>query len=276
MTEAHWAFSVRDHQGRTRRGRVVYSDRGGAAAGGAGGVAEFLIVLLDGPDSIDAAAANTAICIPKPPNLHALRNTDANKLPSRLQDLTFRPHRMAEYAGGRIVAPTPDAIDPTDIFPVHSEHPRLDRLALTLLEASDAEAIAPYTAVIRREFDLPAGADALAALETRLSPSDPSQGAPARAPGVVRLKAALRKLRKGTVPEVAIETMTEDLRLLRLFDDEHAAWPAAALDQLLGDVRAASPASGQARRTEIAAEVPPANIVPIRRGRSADQPPEQA
>src|SRR4051794_37604831 len=134
MTEAQWAFSVRDRHDRTRRGRVVYSDRVDAASVGAGGFAEFLILILDAPAEVSDIAEATAVCTPRPQRLHALRDADANKLPSRLQDLTFRPHRMSEYAEGHIALPHGAQIDPSDIFPVHSEHPRLDRLALTLLE----------------------------------------------------------------------------------------------------------------------------------------------
>jgi hypothetical protein len=276
MTEAHWAFSVRDQHGRTRRGRVVYSDRADAVASGPGGFAEFVILILAEHADVADVPPGTAICVPKPQKLHALRDVDANKMPSRLQDLTLRPYRMAEYAGGRIVMSPGVAVSPADIFPPNTEHPRLDRIALALLQALDAEAMAPYTALIRHELALPPGADALAELEARLAPGDPKSSPPARAPAVLRLAKALRRMRQRATPEITLEEMTEDLKFLRLFEDDGKPWARQALERLLGDVRNAAAPKERRRRTDVAPEAPPANVVPLRRDRTDGPPPEDA
>ncbi len=275
MTEAHWAFSVRDGHGRTRRGRVIYSDRVDAAAEGPGGFAEFLILILDAAADVLDVPGGTAVCVPKQQKLHALRDIESNKLPSRLQDFTLRPHRMAEYAGGHIVVPPGADIDPTDVFPVHSEHPRLDRLALALLELADANAMAPYTALIQHELELRPGFDALAALTERLTPANPAEQLPGRAPALVRLAKAAKSMRQDLAPDVTLEQLTEDLRFLRLFDAGDTPWSREALDRLLGDVQ--DTASGRPkRRTETMPEAPAHKVLPFPQAAPPDVPPEDA
>jgi hypothetical protein len=271
MTEAHWTFSVRDRHGRTRRGRVVYSDRPDAAAQGPGGLAEFLILMLDEAAEAGEVADATAVCVPKPQKLHALRDAEANKLPSRLQDFTLRPHRMTEYAEGHIALPAGVEIDPADVFPVHSEHPRLDRLALALLVAADAEAMAPYTAIIRHELDLRPGVDVASALAERLTPTDANERLPARAPALARLANVTKSMRQGLTPGVTLEQLTEDLRFLRLFDSTPQRWPSEALGRLLGEVKA----SGRPRSKSGGAQKPewPAKkVLPFRPAAPPDEP----
>jgi hypothetical protein len=275
MTEAHWAFSVRDRHGRTRRGRVIYSDRLDAAAEGPGGFAEFQIILLDAPADIADVPDGTAVCVPKPQKLHALRDIESNKLPSRLQDLTLRPHRMAEYAEGHIAVPPGVDIDPSDVFPVHSEHPRLDRLALALLGAADAEALAPYTALIRHELELRPGSDALAGLTERLTPADPAKRLPARAPALLRLAKAAKSMRQGLAPDVTLEQLTEDLRFLRLFDAGDTPWPQQALGRLLSDVQDTA-SDRTKRRTAIRREAPADKVLPFPQAAAPELPPEDA
>lgn len=267
MTEAHWTFSVRDQHGRTRRGRVVYTDHAEAPLPIAGGSTEFVIVLLAAAEKVGEAPHGTAVCVPKPAKVHALADSDANKLPSQLQDLTFRPHRMASYAEGRIVMSPESTIQPADVFPAHSEHPRLDRLALALLETADADVLAPYTALIRYELRLPSGSDALAELAARLTTGDPKSSPPARAPGVMRLAKALRRLRQALPPEIALEEMSEDLRFLRLFEDDKEGWSKDALDRLLSDVHDTATPKEHPRPAPAAPDSPPSNILPMRKER---------
>jgi hypothetical protein len=135
-------------------------------------------------------------------------------------------------------------VTPSDVFPAHSDRPRLDVLALAIVAAEVAEIMAPYTALIRRELSLPARANALDGLDERLVPK--AGGAPARAPALVRLRAASRRLHAGAEPTQGVEQFADDLRFLALFDD--APMPAAALDRLLADVRADAAANQKASR----------------------------
>jgi hypothetical protein len=112
---------------------------------------------------------------------------------------------MAAYAAGRIVTAVKGLIEPGEVFTPGHDHPRLDRLALALLDAADADERAPYIALLRRAFGVPPGADPLEELGKRLVPEDPAQRPPARAPGVLRLAKALRRLRAGQPPEQTLE-----------------------------------------------------------------------
>jgi hypothetical protein len=209
--------------------------------------AEFAIVLLSTPSPIRTARAGTAICVPGAPRVRAVGALPPPRLPAHLGEFTLSRQRMAAFAAGCIVMEAPGVIEPGDVFPPDSDRPLLDRLAFALLEAADAEAAAPYTALIRRELHLPAGEDAAGALAGRLSPGDPRARPPARAPAVRRLRAAIRALQSGEVPSCSLETLAQDLRFLHLFTEEHA-WPAAALDRLLADVLGDGEATGRLRQ----------------------------
>jgi hypothetical protein len=202
-----------------------------------------------------------AMCVPGVPRLRAIRPGEDVTLPRKIADLTLPPHKMAEYAAGSIVMASEGLVAPDDIFPAHADHPRLDRIALALIEAAAAEATAPYVALIRHELGLPSSADSLAALGERLAPPEPSARPPARAPGVLRLARALRRLRDGAAPADSLEQMTEDLRFLHLFDTEDNSMPRHALERLLDDVKQ----SAKPRDTEAAGK-----IVPLRRKRDAE------
>jgi hypothetical protein len=195
------------------------------------------VALLAHPADVRAVPERTAVCVPGIPRLRALRPGSDVSLPRRIADLTLPPHKMAEFASGRIVMGIEGALDVDDVFAAHADRPRLDRLALTLIEAAAAEATAPYLAVIRHELGLSPASDALAALGERLAPSDEGARPPARAPGVLRLARGLRRLRDGQSPEDSLEQITDDLRFLRLFEAGETALQSDALERLLEDVR---------------------------------------
>ncbi len=108
--------------------------------------------------------------------------------------------------------------------------------------------VTPYVELIRTELQLKPDIDPVAELATRLSPEDPHDRPPARAPAVLRLGRAVWSLRRHRVPAASIETMTRDLRVLKLFDPDDP-WPDESLDRLLTDVKVAKP-----RRSRTTAE----------------------
>lgn len=116
----------------------------------------------------------------------------------------------------------------------------------------------PYIELIRSELQLTDDADAIAELASRLSPADPKDRPPARAPAVVRLGRALWSLRRRRVPAASLETLTKDLRVLKLFDPT-AAWPEESLERLLTDVRT-KPKRGRAGDEP----APDPKVVPIK------------
>lgn len=253
MSERTWPFAVHDAQRVVHRGTVIYAERARAFPP-VEPPDEFRIVLLASRRRLGGSPDATAICVPGSPAVHPLGKLAKLYLPDRIDALTLPPRRMAAYACGRILAPAPLPIEPGDVFPAHSDHPRLDRLALAIIDVAVAEGVAPYTALIRHELGLPPGADALAALEARLSPANRAERPPARVPGIVRLRRALRRLRTHRAPELTLDQLVEDLRLLRLFAAD-APWPRDAMERLLGDVQ-------QPRRRR-----KPAAIVPLRPAR---------
>lgn len=99
-----------------------------------------------------------------------------------------------------------------------------------------AEAIAPYTALIRIELGLPSGADARQELAVRLNPPRALDRPPAQAPAIARLLGALEVLDAGQVPETPLEQFTDDLRFLRLFEPASPALEHDAMTRLLHDV----------------------------------------
>jgi len=246
MAERRWTFVVQDARGRRHRGIVTWSDHLDDRPPSPTPAA-FRIALVSHAGALPEPPVRTAICVPGAPRLRAIRSGEDVQLPRRIADLTLPPHKMAEYASGRIVMASEGLIEPVDVFPPHSDHPRLDRLALALVEAAEVEATAPYTAVIRHELGLPPGADALAALGERLAPADVNARPPSRAPAVLRLARALRRLRDGLSPNDGLDQVTEDLRFLRLFDMREPVLKHDALDRLFDDVRNATPARGPAK-----------------------------
>ncbi len=253
--ERRWTYSVRDARGRTHRGGVIFADTLPDDLRAPEPPRHFQIVLLGMPSIVRGTFERTAVCVPGVPRLHAVGQVTPLTLPRRISELRLPPQRMAEYAAGRIAMTADGLIAPDDVFAVHSDRPRLDRLALVLLEAASSEAAAPYSAVIRHGLKLPPGADALSALEARLSPVDPAAKLPLRAPAVVRLKSTLRRLRDDREPAVSLETLSEDLRFLMLFDARDAPLRGDGMSRLLNDVLAPPPHTGRAR------------IVPLRRPR---------
>jgi hypothetical protein len=243
MTQRRWPFAVQDDRGRTHRGHVTYTDA--------------LPPRLDAPDAgrfhvVLAAAraklrvpARTAVCMPGAPKLRkGQAPPPPPALPRRIGELWLPPAVMAMYAGGEIATGGP-RIASREIFPPHSDRPRLDRLALALVAADRADTMAPYAAIIRHELQLRPGTDAVAALDARLNPARADDRPPARAPAIVRLRRALKRLQAGFEPQLTLEQLTDDLRVLALFDD--APLDARALSRLLADV-AAPPSK---RRTAI-------------------------
>ena len=258
--DRRWSYSVHDARGRTHRGAVIFANALPADLRAPEPPQRFQIVLLASPSIVREAPERTAVCVPGVPRLHAVGHVPAPTLPRRIADLTLPPQRMAEYAAGRIVMAAEGLLAPADVFALHSDRPRLDRLALVLIEAAAAEAAAPYTAIIRHALKSPPGADALAALEARLTTADPAAKPPARAPAITRLKMTLRRLRDDRAPDVALDTLAEDLRFLMLFDSGETTLAADGMSKLLSDVLDGT--------TARAARAPGrAPIVPLRRPR---------
>jgi hypothetical protein len=237
MTGRTWRFTVHDARGRAQDGVVVYASRVADMPPLAANDA-FGIVLLEQPRRITQARERTAICVPAALRVRPVGGLPALHLPDAIESLTLPPYRMTAFAQGTMITPSPVAVTAADVFPAHSDHPRLDRLALALCDAAESEGVATYAALVRHELALAPGADPLFELEERLAPADPAQRPPAKAPGIVRLRAVAANLREHQAPAVSLEQFAEDLRLLRKFarDDD---WPAEALERLLGDVQPA-------------------------------------
>jgi hypothetical protein len=268
VKERRWTLWVRDERGRRHRGLISYTDA--APADPPSPPATFHIALLVRPADVSAAPAATAVCVPKLTKASAIVGDRtaveaASAAVSGLKRGILPEALHAQYGAGRIVVPAGE-VDARKVFPPGRTHVDLEHLALLLVERASVEAMAPYIAIIRRELRVPPGGNALLALETRLSPADPRERPPARAPGIVRLRAALRHMKIGALPGIAIEAMSEDLRFLRLFEREEHALRRDALDRLLADVIggprvATRPAKG-GRRAK-------GTIVPLRRRREA-------
>jgi len=265
MKPRRWPFLVRDSRGRTHYGSVVWASAAPARTRPPEPPDEFRIVVLDRPAAVPAAPERTAVCTPSVPAIHAVEKPGRVVLPDDIGELTLPHQRMAEYAAGRIVMAAPCVVGPEDVFPPHSDRPRLDRLALAILEAASAEELAACVALIRHVLALPPAADVLDELEARLKPEDASAKPPARAPGIVRLRRALDALRSGDAPAVSLDVLGEDLRFLRMFsDDRNSPWPDDALERLLGEVR-----SEPARRRRPKKAVTAQNVVPFHRPEDA-------
>lgn len=265
MSERRWDFVVQDARARRRRGTVAWCDALPSPFVPPAPPAEFAIYVLAARGRVSEVPERTAVCVPGTAKVRPLTELPQQHLPATVEALTLPPYRMAAYAAGRIVAPVHELIEPPDVFPQSHDHPRLDRLALALLDAADADERAPYVALIRRQLGVAPGADPLEALGRRLVPDDPVQRPPARAPGILRLAKALRRLRAGLQPDESLEAFDADLEFLRLFDASEP-WPPDALSGLLDDVRHEPARRRRTKRTASRGKAtkPPANVVPIR------------
>lgn len=230
MAGKRWSYVVHDARGRRHRGSVTwctpgrYPERPARAA--------FLIVLVDRPAEAPQPETRTAFCLPAAAPLHILGQDEAAVvLPADIAELELPVSRMAAFGAGSIVMEA-DIVTPPDIFPAHSRRPRLDRLALAVIEAAEAHIVAPYAGLVRHVLELRGAADPIAALEARLG----APGLPPRAPGLKRLRAATRALRRGRAPDTTLEEMSEDLRFLLLFDEPGKKLERDALGRLLDDV----------------------------------------
>lgn len=255
MSWNEWPYSVVDSHGRRRRGTVALVDDPAESAHLKGGV-DFHIMMLTAPSRIRTTPVRTAVCVPAPTKVRSVLHAGA-RAPRSLARLRFAPHEMEAYAHGRIVTAAPGMLEPADIFPLDGESPRFDLLAHALVESGDAEDVAPYLALVRRELGIAQPADAVSALARRLS-SLSGSGVPRRAPAMSRLRQAVRRLAAHRAPDVTPGDFAADLRFLALFDEEDAAsaaLDAGALSRLLADITA-RPAR---RRTRT-----PGRIVPFR------------
>lgn len=258
MSEQRWTLSVCDERGKRHRGVVIYGDVPPAEPPTP--PATFQIVLLTKPVSDRRAPERTAVCVPQ-----LARRSLVNRIPTSaiaaheivasLKRGKLPSTQHAQYAAGRIVLPAGHT-DTAAVFRAKNAVD-LEHLAQLLIEQARAEALAPFTAIIHRELIVPRGESPLQALEARLSPNDPAERPPARAPGIVRLNAALRRLNAGALPQVDIETFIDDLRFLRLFERDEHTLDRSGLERLLADVTGARPRSSPKRK--------PARILPIRR-----------
>jgi len=128
----------------------------------------------------------------------------------------------------------------------------------------EPELVAAFVGVLRHELNLPRGADALLELEVRLAPSDPNQRPPARAPGIARLARALKRLRAHKTPADSLDQFQQDLRFLRVFDDDTTSWSSSAIDDLLANVITMPTPRTRAAPTDVETGAAPAPVVPFR------------
>jgi hypothetical protein len=252
VKERRWTLWVRDERGKRHRGIVSYGAE--APLQPPDPPAEFRIALISRPSSARRAPDATAICIPKLAKARAVVDSTSNPSGERAAIDALRSGELpaqehAQYRAGRIVTAAGE-LDVRSVFSGVERRVDLEHLGRVLVAQANAEALAPYTATIRRELRLPPGADALVALESRLHPPDPTERPPARAPGIVRLRGVFSRLKAGALPEHDIETLIEDLRFLRLFEREAHPLRGEALDRLLADVAAASPPAHKSTKRE--------------------------
>ena len=245
----HWLLKLRDSNQRRREGSVFYSDDPTLVSAGVIGHEDFVISLLSSPaGDVGEAPPATAICVPTKSRMRGIRETQRGQFPEDIASFTLPPHRMEAYANGRIVTAIDGLIAPADAFPIDGDRPDFELIALALLSAADAEAIAPYIALIRVSLNVAPGGDPLDALGLRLAPEDVQERPPARAPGIARLAKALRLLRQRAAPESPIEEFDADLGFLRTFSKDEP-WRADALESLLSNVRAMPAPKARAAKT---------------------------
>jgi hypothetical protein len=232
-----WTLTVRDERGKRHRGVVSLADR--APKRPPEPPAEFHIVLLPSPASVRTVPAATAICTPHLARGAAIVDptSEPPDIPTEIAALRrgeMSAARHAQYRAGDIYLPF-GTLDAAKAF-LRDGRVDFEHLAFALIEIQRAEVLAPYLAVIRHELGMPAPANALLALQTRLHPADPNERPPARAPGIVRLRKALRRLEAGDVPDITLDQLTTDLRFLRIFERTEHLMRRSALDRLLSDI----------------------------------------
>ena len=238
MKGRRWTFTVHDARGRRHRGIVSWLDEPPQPLVAPRPPARFHIILLQHARTLSDIPERVAICMPGSRRLRIVGDAPApTDLPEAIDDLVLPLATMHEFNAGVIAMAAEGVIEPADVFPAHSAHPRLDRLALALIEAAAAEAMAPFTAVIRHELGLPPGTDTHAELAARLAPDDADARPPARAPATIRLKAALHRLQNDEPPRGTLEQLTADLRFLAMFAPDSTPLSRDALERLLSDVQ---------------------------------------
>jgi hypothetical protein len=259
VEELRWTVRVRDRRGRPHRGIALYTSR--VPASPPEPPAQFQIALLSAARAVRRLPPATAVCVPRLAKRAATPSKAVHPTIAQLKKNVLPPEIHAQLAAGSIIHLGGELPAPA-VFAQGVPAFDLERLALLLVEQAHADALAPYTAIIRRELQLPAGTDVVLALQTRLAPADVSERPPARAPGTMRLHRALRALEGGDPPASTLEQLTDDLRFLRLFERQDHVLKREALDRLLGDVMDAP----SARRTS------PATVVPLRAPRERKAP----
>ncbi len=237
VRERSWTLVVRDERGRRHRGIVTYGTLPPTRPPEP--PYEFHIALLTAPASVRSVPGATAVCVP-----HLARGSvvadEAAAVPSVASEVVaLKQGRMSEahhaqFRAGEIALPV-GRIDAAKVF-LRGAAVDFEHLALVLVDMHRSETLAPYLGVIRHELQMPAAANALFALEARLFPADKSERPPARAPGIARLRKALKRLTTGDAPEITLDAMTKDLRFLRLFERTEHVLRRSALDRLLADV----------------------------------------
>ena len=191
------------------------------------------------PLSIRSVPGATAICIPHLARAAAVVDA-ASELPTVAQEIAALKRgeisgaRHAQYHAGEVRLPA-GTIDAAKVF-APGGRVDLEHLALLLVDMRRSEMLAPYHAIIRHELGMPPPSNALLALETRLYPADADERPPARAPGIVRLRRALKRLEAGEEPAMTLDELTADLRFLLLFERTEHVLRRTALDRLLSDV----------------------------------------
>jgi len=256
VKDRSWTLTVRDEHGKRHRGLASFADR--APKHPPEPPAEFHIVLLSAPASVRSVPSSTAVCIPHLARGAAIVDADADP-PDIAREIAalkrgeMSASRHAQYRAGEIMLPF-GTLEAAKVF-LRGGRVDFEHLALALIEMQRAETLAPYLAVIRHELGMRPPANALLALETRLYPADPGERPPARAPGIARLRKALKRLDAGNAPEATLDELTEDLRFLRLFERTEHVLRRTALDRLLSDV--VEPAAAPPPRT-------PARIIKLR------------
>ena len=173
MIEAQWTLTFRDPSGRRRRGTVTIVDQPPRAEDTLEPTQDFAIAMLNAPHGVAVAPPATAICVPAVSSLRDIRMPGTLRLPTALAEFVLPPHRMEAYANGRIVTAIEGLIEAPDVFLRDSDHPDFQRLAIAVLSVADAEAVAPYIALVRHSLGLAAGTNALDELGLRLAPEDP-------------------------------------------------------------------------------------------------------
>jgi len=217
---------------------------------------EFAIVLLERPLPVRALPACTAVCVPgpapQPAGSHRRRSVTVSALRRRLLPA---PLGM-QFAAGRVAHPG-GSLPGKAVF--HRNGPAtFDALALLLIDQRQAELLAPYTALIRRELRAGPGANPSLVLRSRLDPPRAADAPPPSAPAIKRLRRVLRALEQRQRPPVEIEQFRDDLRFLALFESGEHALHREALERLLrdlGDMPARRASAGPRRR---------ATVVPLR------------